>query len=74
MNAILKQTLAAAEAKLDENGQARLAELVTEVVESWSYEPAFSTEELAHLKVVADEPFIAADPAAVKVLFDKARG
>ena len=74
MNAILKQTLELAEAKLGEREQARLAELVGEAVENWSDPASFSAEELKHLRVVASEPFEAADPADVKALFEKARG
>lgn len=71
---ILKETLEMAEAKLDANAQARLAELVGEAVSSWSEPSAFSPEELQHLKNVADEPFEAADPEAVTSFFGKARG
>jgi len=74
MNAILKQTLATAEEKLDADGQARLAELVSEVVESWSAASPFSADERAHLVDVAAEPFVAADPTEVADLFNKARG
>ncbi len=74
MNAILKQTLELAEAKLDEQAQARLARLVGEAVENWSETATFTAEEMAHLRLVADEPFEAADPEAVTSLFEKARG
>ena len=73
MNAILKQTLELAEAKLGEREQARLAELVGEAVENWSAPVSFSPEELEHLRMVASEPFEPADPKEVKTLFEKAR-
>ena len=74
MNAILKQTLELAEAKLGEREQARLVELVGEAVENWSVPAAFSPAELEHLRKLASETFEAADPEEVKALFEKARG
>lgn len=74
MNAILKQSLALAEAKLDENAQTRLAELVGQAIANWSEPAPFTPEEMAHLRVLAEEPFESADPEEVKALFAKARG
>ncbi len=74
MNTELKSSMEHAEALLNERDKSRLAELVEAAVASWSAGEAFPNAEIEHLRVVAEEPFVAADPEEVAALFANARG
>ena len=61
MNARLHDLIVEAEAKLRPEEQEQLAEMVETFVVSWTTEMEFTPEELAHLREIDAEPFVAAD-------------
>jgi hypothetical protein len=69
MNARLHDLIVEAEAKRGPEAQERLAEIVESFVASWSTEPEFTPEEMARLREIDAEPFVAADPAEVEAVF-----
>lgn len=73
MNTRLKDSIEAAERSLPSDGQEQLAALIDLFTVNFERAPGadFSTEELRHLKDVADEPFVEADPKAIAALFRK---
>jgi hypothetical protein len=73
MNTHLKDSIQAAERTLPDEGQEQLAALIDLFTANFARSPDsdFSAEELAHLKVVASETFVEADPEAVAALFAK---
>ena len=69
MNARLHDLIVEAEAKLGPEAQERLAEMVESFVVSWTAEADFTPEEMARLREIDAEPFVAADPAEVEAFF-----
>lgn len=63
-----------AQARLDADAQAQLAEIIEAFVVNHTAEPDFTPEEMKHLRRVGEEPFEPADPAEVEALFARARG
>ena len=69
MNARIRTLVEAAEACLPEGEQDDLADILEEFVASRSMKLDFTAAELEHLKIVAAEPFVAADPDELAKLF-----
>jgi hypothetical protein len=69
MNARLKDLIVEAEAKLGPEAQERLAEIVEHFVASWTADLDFTPEEMARLREIDAEPFVAADPDEVEAFF-----
>ncbi|MEM6932221.1 MAG: hypothetical protein AAF526_01410 [Pseudomonadota bacterium] len=63
-----------AEAALDAGAQSELAEIIRDFVAVRQTPEPFTPDEMTHLRAVDAEPFVAADPAAVQAVFDRARG
>jgi hypothetical protein len=73
MNARLKDSIEAAERSLPSEGQEQLAALIDLFTVNFerSADADFSADELRHLRAMADEPFVEADPKAIAALFRK---
>ena len=69
MNQRLHSLLAEAEAQLAPEDQEDLAEILEQFVANRTAAMTFTPEEMAHLELIASEPFVAADPAEVAAFF-----
>lgn len=69
MNARLHNLIVEAEAKLGPEEQERLAEIVETFVVSRTEKLDFTPEEMARLREIDAEPFVAEEPAEVEAFF-----